>query len=300
MSFAEKIAILKEQLIAADAIVLGAGAGLSTAAGYTYAGARFQKYFADFSKKYGFLDMYTGGFFPYPTKEEFWAFWSRNIWLNRYAPIPSDLYDKLLQLLKNKNYFVLTTNVDHCFQRSGFDKQRLFYTQGDYGLFQSSDPHGLSATKTYDNYEIVKKMLLAQGYAIGENNELVAPEDIKLKMSIPSELLPICPDDGEAMTTNLRIDDSFVEDEGWHAAATRYQKFLQANEGKRVLFFELGVGANTPVIIKFPFWKNTEKNPRAFYACVNLGDADCSPNIVKRSVCLDADIKQVVDALLKG
>ena len=297
MSFDQKISVLQEQLANADAVVIGAGSGLSTAAGYTYSGERFEKYFADFERKYGFRDMYSGGFYPYQTMEEFWGYWCRNIWINRYAPIPSDLYGRLLALVKDKDYFVLTTNVDHCFQRSGFDKKRLFSTQGDSGLFQSSSPGKEAKKRTYDNYEVIRRMILSEGYQIEKNGELIVPKDTKVRMTVPSDLVPVCPDDGKLMTTNLRCDDSFVEDEGWHQAAERYQEFLRRHERLRVLYLELGVGMNTPVIIKFPFWEYTKKNPNAFYACVNLGEAGCSREIVKRSVCIDKGIGEVLNML---
>lgn len=295
--FNEKIDILKNQLKTADAVVIGAGSGLSTAAGYVYTGERFKKYFSDFEAKYGFQDMYSGGFYPYETLEEFWGFWCRYIWINRYAPIPSDLYRRLFDLVCDKDYFVLTTNVDHCFQRAGFDKQKLFYTQGDYGLFQSSKPSEKSMGKTYDNFEIIKKMVLAEGFEIDENNNLLVAKNAKIKMSVPSTLLPVCPDDGNPMTTNLRSDDFFVEDEGWHKAAQNYENFLSKHETSHVLFLELGVGMNTPIIIKFPFWHFTQQNKNAFYACVNKGEAGCSESIVKRSVCIDAGIADVVASL---
>ena len=297
MNFGQKISVLQEQLTNADAVVIGAGSGLSTAAGYTYSGERFEKYFADFERKYGFRDMYSGGFYPYQTMEEFWGYWCRNIWINRYAPIPSDLYGRLFALVKDKDYFVLTTNVDHCFQRSGFDKKRLFYTQGDYGLFQSSSPGKEAKNRTYDNYEVIRRMILAEGYQIEKNGELIVPKDTNVRMTVPSDLVPVCPDDGQLMTTNLRCDDSFVEDEGWHQAAERYQEFLRRHERLRVLYLELGVGMNTPVIIKFPFWEYTKKNPNAFYACINLGEAGCSREIVKRSVCIDKGIGEVLNML---
>ena len=297
MSFDQKVSVLQEQLANVDAVVIGAGSGLSTAAGYTYSGERFEKYFADFERKYGFRDMYSGGFYPYQTMEEFWGYWCRNIWINRYAPIPSDLYGRLFALVKDKDYFVLTTNVDHCFQRSGFDKKRLFYTQGDYGLFQSSSPGKEAKNRTYDNYEVIRRMILAEGYQIEKNGELIVPKDTNVRMTVPSDLVPVCPDDGQLMTTNLRCDDSFVEDEGWHQAAERYQEFLRRHERLRVLYLELGVGMNTPVIIKFPFWEYTKKNPNAFYACINLGEAGCSREIVKRSVCIDKGIGEVLNML---
>lgn len=295
----EKIKTLKEKLDEADAIVIGAGSGLSTAAGYRYTGERLDRYFSDFVDKYKFQDMYSGGFYPFPSLEEFWGYWCRYIWINRYAPIPTDLYEQLLDLVRDRDYFVLTTNVDHCFQRAGFDKHRLFYTQGDYGLLQSSEPQGRSAVSTYDNYDIIRKMVLSEGYEIDENNELIIPESAQIKMTVPSDLVPYCPDDGKAMTTNLRADDSFVEDAGWHEAQGRYHDFLNRHEGLKVLYLELGVGMNTPVIIKFPFWKYTRDNENAFYACVNLGDAGCSEDIVRRSVCIDAGIDDVLKDLKK-
>lgn len=277
-NYSEKIEKIKALIDDADAVIIGAGAGLSTAAGYTYSGERFKKYFYDFYKKYGFDNMYYGGFYPYNTPEEKWAFWSRYIYINRYMPIPNDTYDKLFELVKDKDYFVLTTNVDHCFQRSGFDKKRLFYTQGDYGLFQCSEP---CHNKTYDNEEIIRKMY-----------------DAEKNMKIPTELIPVCPVCGRPMTTNLRADDRFVQDEGWYAACGRYEDFIRRHEGLKTVYLELGVGYNTPVIIKYPFWKQTAQNENASYVCINLGEADAPPEIKNRSVCIDADIAKVINDLI--
>ena len=293
--YEEQVRKLKEKMQNAEAIVLGAGSGLSTAAGLTYSGERFQKYFFDFAKKYPIRDIYSGGFFPFESTEEFWAWWSRSIYFNRYIDAPSDVYGNLKKIVEGKDYFVLTTNVDHQFQRAGFEKKRLFYTQGDYGLFQSSRP---TVAKTYDNQEIVEKMLEAQGFVRDNEGIFQLSEDKLLKMSIPTELIPICPDDGLPMTMNLRTDESFVEDAGWKMAAKRYQDFLHSHKGKHVLYWELGVGMNTPVIIKFPFWQYTEENPNAYYACLNLGEAGCSREISERSICLNADIGQVLRDLL--
>ena len=293
--YEEQVRKLKEKIQNAEAIVLGAGAGLSTAAGLTYGGERFQKYFFDFAKKYPIRDIYSGGFFPFESPEEFWAWWSRHIYFNRYIDAPSDVYGNLKKIVEGKDYFVLTTNVDHQFQRAGFEKERLFYTQGDYGLFQSSRP---TVAKTYDNQEIVEKMLEAQGFVRDNEGIFQLSEDKTLKMSISTELIPICPDDGLPMTMNLRTDESFVEDAGWKMAAKRYQDFLHSHKGKHVLYWELGVGMNTPVIIKFPFWQYTEVNPNAYYACLNLGEAGCSREISERSICLNADIGQVLRDLL--
>ena len=288
---------VRKALDEADTVIIGAGSGLSTAAGYTYSGERFNKYFYDFAEKYHIEDMYSGGFYPFPDMETYWAWWSRHIWVNRYVPIPNDTYDKLFNLVKDKDYFVLTTNVDHCFQRSGFDKKRLFYTQGDYGLLQSSDPHGASAHKTYDNEEICRKMLLAQGFEIGEDNSLIIPEGAQIKMRIPTELIPYCPDDGELMTTNLRADDSFVEDEGWHKAAERYSEFLRRHEGTKTVFVETAVGFNTPGIVKFSFWKMTGEWPDATYICLNQGQAYAPDEIKKKSICINGDLKEILAEL---
>ena len=289
-TYSDNIRKLKEALSNADAVVIGAGAGLSTSAGFIYTGERFEKYFSDFSAKYGFKDMYSGGFYPYPTQEEFWAYWSRYIWVNRYMDAPKPIYEALYELVRDKDYFVLTTNVDHCFQKAGFDKKRLFYTQGDYGLFQCSEP---CHSKTYENKDMIRAMVLAQGWKIGENNELLRPEDDILKMTVPPELLPVCPVCGKPLTMNLRSDERFVEDEGWHQAAERYENFLRTRNGK-VLFLELGVGYNTPVIIKYPFWQMTARNMQATYVCVNYGEAMCPVEIQDRSICIDFDIGAVI------
>ncbi|MBQ3751419.1 MAG: Sir2 silent information regulator family NAD-dependent deacetylase [Bacteroidales bacterium] len=269
---------LRKALCEADAVVIGAGAGLSTSAGFTYSGERFQRHFADFIRQYGFTDMYSAGFYPFPTEEEHWAYWSRHIYYNRYVPAPKPVYDNLLKLLKDKDYFVITTNVDHQFQKAGFDKQRLFYTQGDYGLFQCAKP---CHQKTYDNEEIVKRMIAEQ-----------------MDMRIPSELIPRCPVCGGPMKVNLRADETFVEDEGWHAASERYTEFIRRHKDGKVLFLDLGSGGNTPVIFKIPFIRWTMQNPNATYATVNLGEAFTVDQIADRSIVIDADINDALDTLL--
>lgn len=269
---------LKAAFADADAVVIGAGAGLSTSAGLTYSGERFQQNFGDFIEKYGIQDMYSGGFYPFQTLEEYWAWWSRHIMVNRYGKAPKPVYDDLLALVRDKDYFVLTTNVDHQFQLAGFDQKRLFYTQGDYGLWQCGKP---CHQATYDNEEIVRRMAAEQR-----------------DMKIPTELIPRCPQCGRPMTMNLRCDDTFVQDEGWYQAASRCEDFLRRHKRGKVLFLELGVGANTPVIIKYPFWQYTHENPDAVYACVNLGEAFAPGEIGERSICIDADIGSVVSRLL--
>ena len=285
---------LKTALKEAEAVVIGAGAGLSCAAGFAYNGPRFRKYFSDFEKKYGFKDMYSGGFYPYKTLEEHWAYWSRYIYINRYMDPPVPVYKQLLKLVSGREYFVITTNVDHCFQKAGFDKERLFYTQGDYGLFQCSVP---CRKNTYNNETLILQMLEAQGFEF-RGGDLEVPEGKIPETKIPPELVPHCPVCGRPMTMNLRSDDTFVEDEGWNDAAKRYSVFLEKHKCGRILFLELGVGYNTPVIIKYPFWRMTVQNPDAVYACLNSGDAAAPRQIMPQSVRIDCDIAQFLPLLL--
>ena len=281
----KEMSVFLQALEAADAVVLGAGAGLSTAAGYTYTGARFERYFSDFSKKYGFSDMYSGGFCPFGTPEERWAYWSRYIWINRYADTPGTTYDDLFSLVKDRDYFVLTTNVDHCFQRAGFAKERLFYTQGDYGLFQCEKP---CRGETWDNEDAVLGMVRAQGYTIGGKNELIPPAGSP-KMEIPSELVPRCPHCGRPASMNLRADDTFVEDDGWRLAAGRYDAFMKAHDRGRVLYLEIGVGYNTPGIVKYNFWNRVYANPEALYVCLNPAKEPVPEEIAPRSLAVGGD-----------
>lgn len=274
--YSEKIERLTRLLAEADAVVIGAGSGLSTSAGLTYSGERFERYFSDFIAKYHIPDMYSGGFYPFDSLEEHWAWWSRHIYYNRYVDAPKPVYRDLLELVRDKDYFVLTTNVDHQFQKAGFDKKRLFYTQGDYGLWQCSQP---CHQTTYDNEETVRRMVIEQA-----------------DMRVPPALIPRCPVCGRPMTMNLRSDGTFVEDEGWHAAAERYMEFLRRHQGLRVLFLELGVGGNTPVIIKYPFWKMTYENPNAAYVCINFEEAFAPCEIEKRALCMESDIGLVLCA----
>lgn len=294
-TYEENIAGLRDALASADRIVIGAGAGLSTAAGFTYSGERFNKYFSDFGRKYGFADMYSGGFYPYNTREEFWAYWSRYIYINRYMDAPTPLYEEVLSLVNGRDYFVVTTNVDHCFQKAGIDKERLFYTQGDYGLFQCSKP---CHDSTYDNRDTIIKMLTAQGYTFAPDGSPAsngAPST-----AVPTELLPRCPRCGEPMVMNLRSDDTFVEDEGWRAAAKRYSDYMNTPaRGRKTVYLELGVGFNTPGIIKIPFWQMTERDENAVYACINMGEAYCLSSIEKRAVLINGDIAKAIADLKK-
>ncbi len=278
-SFSRQVEKLREVLDQTGCVVIGAGAGLSTSAGLTYDGPRFEKYFSDFARKYGISDMYSGGFYPFPDREEFWAWWSRHIWVNRYLDPPRPVYDLLLNLVREKDYFVITTNVDHCFQKAGFSRERLFYTQGDYGLWQCSGP---CCQETFDNGEAVRQMLRQQR-----------------DMRIPSELIPHCPHCGRPMAMNLRADDTFVEDEGWHQAARRCQNFLETRGQGPILFLELGVGWNTPGIIKYPFWRMTRRNGRAVYCTVNFSEAVCPEEIRDRSICIRGDILEALQQLTR-
>ena len=277
--YSTQIAQLQQALDCADAVVIGAGAGLSASAGFIYNGERFEQYFSDFRAKYGFEDMYTGGFFPFATQEEHWAYWSRYIWVNRYTDAPEPVYDALLALVADKDYFVLTTNVDHCFQKAGFDKKRLFYTQGDYGLFQCSGP---CCQETWDNEERIRRMMEEQR-----------------DMRIPTKLLPRCPKCGKPLTMNLRSDDTFVQDKGWYAAAQRYEDFLRRHKGSSMVFLELGVGYNTPGIIKYPFWNMTAQNPKAVYACLNAGQTYTPKEILSQSIAINHDIGGVFDQIVR-
>lgn len=276
--YSNSIHRVKELLQEADAVIIGAGAGLSTSAGFTYTGKRLEDNFSDFIKKYGFRDMYSGGFYPFESLEEHWAYWSRYIYINRYMDVDNGTYKHLFDLVKDKDYFVLTTNVDHQFQKAGFDKRRLFYTQGDYGLFQCSEPcHDV----TYDNEEIIRDMVTQQ-----------------TGMKIPTELIPHCPKCGKPMSMNLRADNTFVQDEGWYKASERYSDFIRRHRGLRVLFLELGVGMNTPSIIKYPFWRMAYDNPNAYYICINYGEAFVPSEISKKSLCIQGDIKDVLFSIV--
>ncbi|MBQ3728795.1 MAG: Sir2 silent information regulator family NAD-dependent deacetylase [Spirochaetales bacterium] len=293
-TYDEQLRRLKTEIATAEAIVIGAGAGLSTSAGFTYSGERFELWFHDFALRYGFGDMYSGGFTDFGSDEVFWAYWARYIYINRYMDAPKPVYNDLLNIVKDKDFFVITTNVDHQFQKAGFDKSRLFYTQGDYGLFQSTDP---SIRMTFDNEAWVMRAMEAQGYVRDRSGIFTEHEDGKLSMRIPSELVPKCPVDGGRVVMNLRSDDSFVEDDGWRKASESYSDYLYDHRDGHVLYLELGVGSNTPVIIKYPFWQMTASNPKAVYACINYSEAYSIRQIERQSICIDGDIGEVLNNL---
>jgi len=279
-NYSDKLSRLKDKIATVDAIVIGAGAGLSASAGFDYSGERFEKYFADFHKKYGITDMYSGGFYPFETLNEYWAWWSRHILVNRYNAPVGKPYSDLLKAVSDKDYFVLTTNVDHRFQLAGFDKKRLFYTQGDYGLWQCSEP---CCNETFDNENVVRTMVKEQ-----------------CNMKIPDELIPRCPHCGKPMAMNLRCDDNFVQDEGWYTAAERYEEFIRRHRNLHILFLELGVGFNTPGIIKYPFMQMTAENPKAIYACINMNGAYAPDKIADRAICIDGDIGKAIENIICG
>jgi NAD-dependent SIR2 family protein deacetylase len=273
----EALSRLRGEIEKADAIVIGAGSGLSTAAGLTYSGERFECYFFDFAQKYGIQDIYSGGFYPFPDEETTWAWWARHIYFNRYVEPQKPVYRNLLSIVESKDYFVITTNVDHQFQRAGFDKQRLFYTQGDYGLLQCATP---CCQKTWDNEAIIHPMV-----------------DEQRDMKIPSALIPRCPNCGGKMMPNLRSDERFVEDAGWHAAAGRYEAFEQKHDADHILYLELGVGGNTPGIIKYNFWQRVYQNENALYACLNLEESPVPQEIRDRSIIIGGDLGKILLAL---
>lgn len=278
-NYSDKLSRLKDEIATADAIIIGAGAGLSASAGFDYSGERFKKYFADFHEKYGITDMYSGGFYPFETLNEYWAWWSRHILVNRYNAPVGKPYSDLLKAVVDKDYFVLTTNVDHRFQLAGFDKKRLFYTQGDYGLWQCSEP---CCNETFDNENAVRTMVKEQ-----------------CNMKIPDELIPRCPHCGKPMVMNLRCDDSFVQDKGWYTAAERYEEFIRRHRNLHILFLELGVGFNTPGIIKYPFMQMTAENPKSIYACINMNEAYAPGEISDRAICIDGDIGNAIESCVE-
>ena len=274
------------------AIIIGAGAGLSTSAGFYLSGERFDKYFFDFKKKYNIQDMYSGSFYPYSKKSEYWAFMSRNIYLNRFAPMPKNTFNILYKIFKDKNYFILTTNVDHLFQKAGFDKNKIYYMQGDMGLLQCKHPCHL---KNYDNYDIIKNMLLVQGFNFDEKGELFANSNIKSEIS--ENLIPKCPKCGGEMDFNLRIGKNFVQDEGWYKHQTLYTNFIDKYKNDDILYIELCVGYNTPSIIKYNFWNKVYENKNAKFISINLEKNEVPKKIKDRSLIIMGDANEIINKI---
>lgn len=279
-NYSKEINRLKKVINEIDTVIIGAGAGLSTSAGLTYSGERFKKHFSDFISKYHFADMYSATFYPYSTLEEYWAYMSRHIYYNRFEPDAGKPYCDLFEIVKDKDYFVITTNVDHQFQKTGFDKHRLFYTQGDYGLWQCSD---ICHNETYDNEEIIYQMVKEQR-----------------NFQIPTDLIPYCSKCGKPMSMNLRCDDKFAQDKGWYIAYNRYEEFIRRHGKNQILYLEFGVGNNTPAIIKYPFWQMTAQNPKAIYSCVNFGEAFSPKEITSQSICINDDIGEVLKKIISN
>ena len=260
-----------------DCVIIGAGAGASTAAGIQYGGKRFTDNFAEFIKKYGeyyMTDMYAAGFYPYPSEEAKWGYWSKHALMNRFDPPALPLYTELYDIVKNKEYFVLTTNVDHQFYKAGFDEKRIFATQGDYGKIQCQKA---CHPKTYDAKDLFRKMDKARRDCL-----------------IPSELVPKCPVCGGNMAMNLRCDNYFVEDEAWHEAADRYAGFLEQHKDKKVVLLELGVGFNTPIIIRFPFEKMVRENSSYSLIRLNMDEAVVPESFGERAIGIGGDMAKAI------
>ncbi|MDF2856639.1 MAG: Sir2 silent information regulator family NAD-dependent deacetylase [Neobacillus sp.] len=239
----KRISQAKEAIEKSEYILVGGGAGLSSAAGLTYSGKRFTEYFADFKEKYGFTDMYSGTFYSFKTQEERWAHWARHIDVNRYLMPATQLYKEILELVMLKKYFVISTNVESQFIKAGFPEEKVFEVQGDYSFLQCAKA---CHNKLYYNEKMVKGM-------VSQTNDC----------RVPSDLVPRCPVCGGEMDVNLRHNDFFVQDDEWYNADKRYEQFLKESEGKNVVYLEFGVGFNTPGIIRYPFEQMTNKNPNA-------------------------------------
>ena len=239
--WSERIAKTRQLIAEADHVIIGAGAGLSAAAGLEYSGEAFEHEFREWILRYGITDLYSSSFYPFETEEERWAYWAKHIWFARYQPEAKPLYKQLLSLVEDKDYFVITTNVDGQFEKAGFDTQRIFATQGDYAFFQPADG---SPKELYPNKQWVEQTL-------------PAIHDCR----IPTQLIPHTPD-GKLVAMNLRCDDTFVEDKHWYEQADRYSQFIEKSYDKRLLLLEFGVGFNTPVIIRFPFERMAAQFPQ--------------------------------------
>ena len=283
MSYEEQIEQAADMVKEADAVLIGAGAGLSTAAGLNYGGKRFKNNFGEFIDKYGSMymkDMYSAGFYPFPTEEAKWGYWSKHSYINRIEPEGLPLYKKVYEMIKDKEHFVLTTNVDHQFFKAGFADEDIFATQGDYGLIQCEKG---CHNKTYNAINMFKQMNQARKECL-----------------VPSYMVPKCPVCGGTMAMNLRCDQYFVEDEHWHEAAKRYGEFLEICTGKKIVLLELGVGFNTPTIIRFPFEKMMREYKEWTFVRLNIDEAVIPEGLGNRCIGINEDmVKSVSDIASK-
>ena len=273
----KRISEVKKLINEADYILIGAGAGLSTAAGLEYSGESFEKNFKEFIEKYNFPDLYSASFYDFNTQEEKWAFFAKMISLNRFNKEPLKLYQELCSLVKEKDYFIITTNVDGQFEKAGFEKEKVFETQGDYAYLQCEIA---CHNKLYYNYDLV-------------NEWLKNTEDCK----IPSSLVPKCPVCGGNMEMNLRKDANFVQDENWYKQDKRYGEFLDKSQDKNLLLLEIGVGFNTPGIIRFPFEQMVYNNVNTHLVRINKDYAFVSKEIEDKTILFDEDTNKIVEDL---
>lgn len=266
----------------AEFILIGAGAGLSAAAGLTMGGPRFTENFKEFIEKYGgpyMTDMYSAGFYPFRTEEAKWGYWSKSGMINRVLPGPLPLYRKVYELAAHKEHFVLTTNVDHQFFLSGFDEKKVFATQGDYGLIQCRKG---CHPKTYDAANMFRQM-----------------DQARKDCLVPSYMVPKCPVCGGPMEMNLRCDQYFVEDENWHEAEQRFSEALSKCENKRTVLLELGAGFNTPTIIRFPFEKLMRDHPNMSLIRLNMNEAVVPEAFGERAIGINEDMEKSIEDLLQ-
>lgn len=277
-SLTDRVTAIRAVLEKADAVIIGAGAGLSDAAGIRYSGSRFTENFKEFIDRYGMTDMYTAGFYPFRTEEEKWAYWSRHIRMNRFDAPAGEVYKQLLELVSDKPYFVITTNVDAQFHKAGFDPKRIWAVQGDYGKLQCA--FGCH-DKLYDAQELITDMTERQS-----------------DCRIPSELVPRCPVCGGRMEINIRKDMYFVQDQNWYDERIRYEDFLNTVKGSNIVFLELGVGYNTPTIIRWPFEKMALKLPNATLIRINRRRADIPKQLAERGISLCEDIQTALNAII--